>query len=150
MALDQSFIGRSYPPTSTYEVSREKIREFADAIGDANPVYRDQDAARAAGHPDVIAPPTFITVVNIPAVNTVVADPALGLDYSRMVHGLQSFTYARPVRAGDVLALTVTIDDIMDRAGNDFLTVRAEVNAADGELVCTTSAQLVVRRGDDA
>jgi acyl dehydratase len=148
--LDQSFIGRSYPPTSTYEVSREKIREFADAIGDTNPVYRDQDAARAAGHPDVIAPPTFITVVNIPAVNTVVADPALGLDYSRMVHGLQSFTYTRPVRAGDVLALTVTIDDIMDRAGNDFLTVRAEVNAADGELVCTTSAQLVVRRGDEA
>ncbi|MDT7724067.1 MAG: hypothetical protein QOI21_643 [Actinomycetota bacterium] len=150
MALDQSFIGRSYPPTSTYEVSREKIREFADAIGDINPVYRDPEAARAAGHPDVIAPPTFITVVNIPAVNTVVADPALGLDYSRMVHGLQSFSYVRPVRAGDVLALTVTIDDIMDRAGNDFLTVRAEVNAADGELVCTTSAQLVVRRGDDA
>jgi acyl dehydratase len=148
--LDQSFIGRSYPPTSTYEVSREKIREFADAIGDINPVYRDPEAARAAGHPDVIAPPTFITVVNIPAVNTVVADPALGLDYSRMVHGLQSFSYVRPVRAGDVLALTVTIDDIMDRAGNDFLTVRAEVNAADGELVCTTSAQLVVRRGDDA
>jgi acyl dehydratase len=148
--LDQSFIGRSYPPTSTYEVSREKIREFADAIGDTNPVYRDPEAARAAGHPDVIAPPTFITVVNIPAVNTVVADPALGLDYSRMVHGLQSFSYVRPVRAGDVLALTVTIDDIMDRAGNDFLTVRAEVNAADGELVCTTSAQLVVRRGDDA
>jgi len=150
VALDQSFIGRSYPPTSTYEVSREKIREFADAIGDTNPVYRDQEAARAAGHPDVIAPPTFITVVNIPAVNKVVADPALGLDYSRMVHGLQSFTYARPVRAGDVLALTVTIDDIMDRAGNDFLTVRAEVNAADGELICTTSAQLVVRRGDEA
>jgi acyl dehydratase len=150
VALDQSFIGRSYPPTSTYEVSRAKIREFVDAIGDSNPVYRDPAAARAAGHPDVIAPPTFITVVNIPAVNAVVADPALGLDYTRMVHGLQSFTYVRPVCAGDTLALTVTIDDIMDRAGNDFLTVRAEVAGEGGELICTTSAQLVVRRGDEA
>jgi acyl dehydratase len=148
--LDQSFIGRSYPPTSTYEVSREKIREFADAIGDKNPVFHDPEAARAAGHPDVIAPPTFITVVNIPAVNAVVSDPELGLDYSRMVHGLQSFRYVRPVCAGDTLALTVTIDDIMDRAGNDFLTVRAEVAAGDGELICTTSAQLVVRREDES
>jgi acyl dehydratase len=148
VALDQSFIGRSYPPTSTYEVSREKIREFADAIGDRNPVFHDAEAARAAGHPDVIAPPTFLTVVNIPAVNTVVADPELGLDYSRMVHGDQAFTYVRPVRAGDKLAIAVTIDDIMDRAGNDFLTVRAEITAGDGELVCTTRAQLVVRRGD--
>jgi acyl dehydratase len=146
--LDQSFIGRSYPPTSTYEVSREKIREFADAIGDGNPVFHDIEAARAAGHPDVIAPPTFITVINIPAVNTVVADPELGLDYSRMVHGDQAFSYTRPVHAGDKLSIAVTIDDIMDRAGNDFLTVRADLTAEDGELVCTTRAQLVVRRED--
>lgn len=148
MALDQSFIGRSYPPTSTYEVSREKIREFADAIGDTNPVFHDIEAARAAGYPDVIAPPTFVTVINIPAVNTVVADPELGLDYSRMVHGDQAFSYTRPVHAGDKLAIAVTIDDIMDRAGNDFLTVRADLTAEDGELVCTTCAQLVVRRED--
>jgi acyl dehydratase len=146
--MDQSFIGRSYPPTSTYEVSREKIREFADAIGDENPLYRDPAAARAAGHPDVIAPPTFVTVINLPAINSVVADPELGLDYARMVHGDQSFSYVRPVRADDRLELTVHIDDIMDRAGNDFLTVRAEIAAEGGELVCTTRAQLVVRRED--
>jgi acyl dehydratase len=145
VALDQSFIGRSYPPTSTYEVGREKIREFADAIGDENPVYRDPEAARAAGYPDVIAPPTFLTVINLAAINTIVSDPELGLDYSRMVHGDQSFSHTRPVHAGDRLRLTTIVEDVMARAGNDFLTVRAEITDAEGVLVCTTRAQLVVR-----
>ena len=145
MPLDQSFVGRVYPPTATYEVSRAKIQEFADAIGDANPLHRDARAAQAAGYPDVIAPPTFLTIVNIGAINAIVGDPQLGLDYSRMVHGDQSFTYRRPVHAGDVLAVTTTIADIMNRAGNDFITMRAEVRDADDELVVTAGAQLVVR-----
>jgi acyl dehydratase len=148
VALDQSFIGRSYPPTSTYEVSREKIKEFAEAIGDENVLYRDPEVARAAGHSDVIAPPTFLTVINLAAINAIVVDPELGLDYSRMVHGDQAFSYVRPVHAGDKLELTTYIEDVMDRAGNDFLTVRAEIAAEGGELICTTRAQVVVRRED--
>jgi acyl dehydratase len=143
--LDQSFVGRVYPPTATYEVSRAKIKEFADAIGDANPLYRDPAAAKAAGFPDVIAPPTFLTVVNLAAINAIVTDPELGLDYSRMVHGDQSFTYERPVHAGDVIAVTTTVADIMNRAGNDFITMRAEARDADDALVVTVGAQLVVR-----
>jgi acyl dehydratase len=145
VALDQSFIGREYPPTGTYEVSREKIKEFADAIGDESPLYRDPEAARAAGYPDVIAPPTFLTIINLAAINSIVEDPALGLDYDRMVHGDQSFSHTRPVRAGDELRLATYIEDIMTRAGNDFLTVRAEITDVGGEPVCTTKAQLVVR-----
>src|SRR5215475_5956289 len=99
MALDSSFIGRSYPPTEPYEVGREKIREFADAIRDPNPVYRDPDAAKALGHPDVIAPPTFAIVLSMRGAGQVVADPALGLDYSKVVHGEQRFSYRRPIRA---------------------------------------------------
>ncbi|MEU0466398.1 MULTISPECIES: MaoC family dehydratase N-terminal domain-containing protein [Amycolatopsis] len=145
MPLDPSFVGRTYPPDSTYEVGREKIREFATAIGDANPLYTDPEAARAAGYPDVIAPPTFLTVINLDAINAIANDPELGLDYSRMVHGDQAFGYTRPVHAGDRLRITTTVEDIMARAGNDFLTVRGEVVDADGQLVCTTRAQLVVR-----
>lgn len=145
MPLDPSFAGRSYPPTGTYVVSRAKIAEFAEAIGDPNPMYHDPDAARAAGYPDVIAPPTFLTIINLAAINEIVADPELGLDYSRMVHGDQSFSHARPAHAGDELALTTHIDEIFARAGNDFLTARAEIVDAAGELVCTTRAQLVVR-----
>jgi acyl dehydratase len=147
--LDQSFIGRTYPPTSSYVVGREKIREFAEAIGDDNALYLDPDAARAAGYPDVIAPPTFLTVINLAAINKIADDPELGLDYARLVHGDQSFHYTRPVHAGDELRLTTKVESVMARAGNDFMIVRAEITALDGELVCTTQAQLVVR-GEEA
>lgn len=145
MALDQSFRGRSYPPTWVYEVSREKIKEFADAIGDTHPVYFDPEAAKLAGYQDVIAPPTFVTIINTRAIDVIIHDPELGLDYGRMVHADQTFQHARPVRAGDRLTVTTFVDDITARLGNDFLAIRAEINTEDGELVCTTRATLVVR-----
>ena len=145
MALDRSFIGRTYPASPVYEVSREKIREFADSIGDANPLYRDADAARAAGYPDVIAPPTFVTIINLAAINVIINDPELGLDYGRMVHGAQNFTYHRPVHAGDRLVVVTHVDDIMSRAGNDFITMIAEIFTDQDERVITARAQLVVR-----
>lgn len=145
MALDQSFVGRRYPPTPPYEVGREKIREFADAIGDPNPAYRDPEAARALGHPDVIAPPTFPIVLSMRAGAQVVFDPELGLDYSRVVHGEQRFVYARPVRAGDQLTVTVSVEGIRSAAGNDLLTTRGEVTTVDGELVLTAYSTLVAR-----
>src|SRR3954469_6399873 len=119
MPLDQSFIGRVYPPTGSYEVGREKIREFADAIGDTAPVYRDREAAKALGHPDVIAPPTFAIVVTMRASRQVIDDPALGIDYSRVVHGEQRFAHTRPIRAGDQLSVVVTVENIRSAAGND-------------------------------
>ena len=145
MALDQSFKGRAYPPTWVYEVSREKIKEFADSIGDANPIYLDPEAAKAAGHPDVIGPPTFHTILFTRAIDVIIHDPELGLDYGRMVHADQTFSYARPVRAGDRLTITTTVDDITARMGNDFLAIRAEISTEDGEPVCTARATLVVR-----
>ncbi|KPC63832.1 hypothetical protein ADL35_47530, partial [Streptomyces sp. NRRL WC-3753] len=82
MALDQSFVGRTYPPTEPYEVGREKIREFAQAVGDANPVYTDVEAAKALGYADVIAPPTFVFSLTFREAGQVIEDPQLGLDYS--------------------------------------------------------------------
>jgi acyl dehydratase len=145
VALDQSFVGRKYPPTPPYEVGREKIREFADAIGDQNPAYRDPEAARALGHPDVIGPPTFPIVLSMRAGAQVVFDPELGLDYSRVVHGEQRFVYVRPVRAGDRLTVTVEVESIRSAAGNDLLTTRGEVSTVDGELVLTAYSTLVAR-----
>jgi acyl dehydratase len=145
MALDPSFIGRTYPPTEPYEVGREKIREFADAIGDSHPAYRDPAAAQALGHPDVIAPPTFPVVLSMRAGAQVVLDPELGLDYSRVVHGEQRFVYTRPVRAGDVLTVTVTVESIRTAAGNDLLTTRGEISTVDGEPVVTAYSTLVAR-----
>ncbi|WP_052864789.1 MaoC family dehydratase N-terminal domain-containing protein [Streptomyces niger] len=149
MALDQSFVGRTYPPTAPYEVGREKIREFAEAIGDANPVYTDTEAAKALGHPDVIAPPTFVFAITFQAAGQVVEDPQLGLDYSRVVHGDQKFTYTRPVRAGDRLTVTSTIETIKSLAGNDILDVRGEVYDEAGEHVVTAVTKLVARAADE-
>ncbi|MQA05385.1 MAG: MaoC family dehydratase [Streptosporangiales bacterium] len=145
MPLDPSFIGRSYPPSRPYEVGREKIREFAAALGDDNPAYTDRDAARALGHPDVIAPPTFPIVVAYDALNQLIEDPQLGLDYSKVVHGDQRFSYTRPVRAGDVLQVTVQVENIRSAAGNDLISTRADVATVDGEHVCSSYCTLVAR-----
>ena len=150
MALDQSFVGRSYPPTAAYEVGREKIREFAEAIGDPNPAYTDPEAAKALGHSDVIAPPTFAFAITFQAAGAVIRDPELGLDYSRVVHGDQKFAYTRPVRAGDRLTVASTIEAIRSVAGNDILDIRGEVHDESGEHVVTGWTKLVARSAGDA
>jgi acyl dehydratase len=145
MALDPTFVGRSYPPTPVYQVGREKIREFAAAIGDANPAYIDLEAARALGYPDLVAPPTFAIVVSMHAAHQVVMDPALGLDYTRVLHGDQRFTYTRPIVAGDELSVVVTVEKIRSMAGSEFITTRGDISTPDGELVCSAHSTLVAR-----
>ncbi|GAA1747002.1 MaoC family dehydratase N-terminal domain-containing protein [Luedemannella helvata] len=145
MPLDASLTGKSYPPSPPYEVGREKIREFADAIGAPEAAYRDVAAAKELGHPDVIAPPTFPVIFSGTINDTLIADTALGLDFSRVVHGDQRFAYVRPVRAGDRLVCRATIEDIQSRVGNDFITTRGEISTEDGEPVLTLWCRLVVR-----
>lgn len=145
MALDPGLVGRSYPPSAVYEVGRAKIAEFATAIGADDPVHHDAEAARAAGHADVIAPPTFAIVVTLGAADVVLADPDVALDYSRVVHGEQRFTHHRPIRSGDRLVSTTTIENARTVAGNDLLTTRVDVATEDGEPVCTATSMLVAR-----
>jgi len=145
MALDRTLVGRSYPPSAVYEVGRGKIAEFADAIGASDPVHRDAAAAQAAGHPDVIAPPTFAIVLTLEAATAVLDDPDVSLDYSRVVHGEQRFTPPRPSRAGDRLIATASIEAARTVAGNDLLTTRVDVATEDGEAVCSASSMLVAR-----
>jgi acyl dehydratase len=147
MALDAGLVGRSYPPSAVYEVGRAKIAEFAAAVGATDPVHTDAEAARAAGYQDVIAPPTFAIVVSLEAAMAVLDDPDVTLDYSRVVHGEQRFTHHRPIRAGDRLVATTTIDAARSVAGNDLLTARVDLATEDGEPVCTSTSMLV-GRGD--
>ena len=145
MAVNKDYAGRSFPATQPYEVSRVKIAEFADAIGDPSPVYRDRDAAVAAGYPDVIAPPTFPIVVTMAASGQAIADPGLGINYARVVHGEQRFSYARPLRAGDVVTAQSTIETIKTLGRNVVMTTRTEVRTVSGEQVCTAFSTLVER-----
>ncbi|WP_459720530.1 MaoC family dehydratase N-terminal domain-containing protein [Actinophytocola sp. KF-1] len=149
MPLDPSFVGHTYPTSEVYEVGRAKIREFAESIGDDHPMYRDTAAAQAAGHPDVIAPPTFpIILFSHYSMADIINDPELGVDYGRLVHGDMGFRYARPMRAGDRVTVTTRIANIDVRMGNSFLNLDALIDTEDGERVVTATAQLVIRAED--
>jgi acyl dehydratase len=145
MQLDQSFMGRVYPPTPPYEVGREKIREFAAAVCATDPVHRDLAEARAKGHADVIAPPTFAVILSQDAGRQLIDDPTFGIDYSRVVHGGQTFRYDRPIVAGDHLVTVMTVEEISSRAGHAFVTTRHEVSTVGGEAVVTIWTRLVIR-----
>jgi acyl dehydratase len=150
MPLNRDLIGRSYNSVGSFEVSREHIRRFAQAIGDTNPAYTDRDAAKALGHADVIAPPTFLTTVGMSlAGKGPVSDPELGLNYALVVHGEQRFVHHRPVSPGDVLTTKTTIEDIRDAGTNELLKMRMDIITTDGELVCE-AYNLIVSRGTAA
>lgn len=149
MPLNRDYVGRRYPPTEPYHVGREHVHYFARAIGDANPYCHDPEVARAAGYPDVVAPPTFLTALSFRRPNEALADPGLGLDYSRVVHGEQRFVLHRPVVAGDDLVATPTITDIRDAGRNELLTVELDIATTAGEPVAT-AAQTIISRGTAA
>ncbi len=146
MAVNKDFAGRTFPATEPYEVSRVKIAEFANAIGDPSPVFRDRDAAVAAGYPDVIAPPTFPIVVTMAASGAAVADPALGINYAMVVHGEQRFEYTRPLHAGYVVTAQSTIESIREVGSNVLMNTRTELRTVAGEHVCTAYS-IIVERG---
>ena len=145
MPVNPDFAGRSFPPSEPYEVSRVKIAEFAQAIGDPSPLCRDREAAQAAGYPDVIAPPTFAIVISMASSGHAIADGDLGLDYTMVVHGEQRFEHARPLHAGDVVVAQTTITDITPRRTMTMLTTRTDISTTGGEHVCTALSTLVER-----
>jgi acyl dehydratase len=144
MPLNQKLVGKVYPPVR-YEVCREKLREFAAAVGETDPVYHDEQAARVAGHPDIPAVPTFPVVISFRAGAMVNRDPELGLDYGRVVHGEQAFSYRRPLRAGDRLLATGRVASIETKGRHELLTVATDITDEDGEPVCQATTMLVSR-----
>jgi acyl dehydratase len=135
MAIDTGAKGKSYPPYE-YEVGREKIREYASAVGEDNPVYFDREAARAAGFRDVAAPPMFAVVYSAGSLAPALFDPEVGIDFSMMVHGGQEFAWGEPVCSGDVITTTVTVKDIRERGGMGFYEFESvSVNQDDREVV---------------
>ena len=145
MAPNPEYIGRVYGPGEPYEVSRVKIADFADAIGEPSELCRNRDAAVKAGYPDVIAPPTFAVIIDQRSIKAVVTDPGLGLDYSMVVHGEQSFSYSRPLHAGDVVVATTTVDSIKAIGALSMLVTSTSIDTVDGEHVCTAKSNLVER-----
>ena len=145
MAINTDYVGRTFDASEPYEVSRVKIAEFADAIGEPSTLCRDRAAAQAAGYPDVIAPPTFAIVVTAANSARVTLDPDLGVNYAMVVHGEQSFEHARPLHAGDVVVAQSTIESIRSLGAMTTMTTVTQVRTVDGEHVCTARSTLVER-----
>jgi len=145
VALNPDYVGRVFGPGEPYEVSRVKIADFADAIGEPSALCRDREAAIKAGYPDVIAPPTFVTALSMAAAAKVNSDPGLGLDYSMVVHGEQSFEHSRPLHAGDVVVATTTVESIRALGAMSMMTTSTDVSTVDGEHVCTAKSTIVER-----
>jgi acyl dehydratase len=137
-------IGKTYPPL-TYAAGREKIREYAVAVGETNPLYLDVAAARAAGHRDVVAPPMFCVVYCGPALAPALLDPELGIVFAHLVHGGQSFEWGPLVVAGDEITTTLSVKDISSRGPLGFFTFESVSTNQDGHTVCVGTWTNVVR-----
>lgn len=145
MTVNPAIAGRRYPSVPGYLVGREKVREFARAVFATNPLHHDPEAARAAGYADVVAPSTSPVVVQEHALATLLADPEAGIDFSRVVHGDQRFSYTRPVVAGDELTATLTVTSVKSLGGHAMVTADTLVADASGSHVVTATSTLVVR-----
>ncbi|QNE35339.1 FAS1-like dehydratase domain-containing protein [Leifsonia shinshuensis] len=148
MPVNPELVGRSFPPTPPYLVGREKVREFAAAVLATDPISFDVAAARAAGHADIVAPPTFPVVVQQLTLDQLLADPEAGIDFSRVVHGDQRFTFTRPVVAGDELTATLTVTAVKSLGAHSMVTAETVIVDDAGEHVVTSVSTLVVR-GDE-
>jgi acyl dehydratase len=144
MPVSTAAVGKRYPPT-VYAVGREKIREYALAVGETNPLYLDPETARAAGHPDVVAPPMFVVVYSAGALGPAIFDPEVGIDFARLVHGGQEFRWGPLVVAGDEITTTVTVKDISERAGNGSFVFESHSTNQDGATVCVGTWTNIVR-----
>ena len=122
MSVNPDVVGRSYPPAPPFQVGREAVRAFAEAVQAQHPAHHDVAAARALGHADLVAPPTFAVVIAQRAEAAVVADPELGIDFSRVVHADERFVHHRPLVAGDEVVATVRVEAVKALGGNRMVT----------------------------
>jgi acyl dehydratase len=144
MAVETKAIGKRFDP-AVYAVGREKVKEYALAVGETNPLYLDQEAARAAGYADVVAPPMFAVVYSAPAMGPAIFDPDVAMNFALMVHGGQEFRWGKPVVAGDEITTTVTVKDISARDGMAFYVFESESSNQDGDHVCVGTWTNIVR-----
>ncbi len=144
MALSTDAVGKTFPPT-LYAVGREKIKEYALATGETNPLHLDHAAARKAGYADVVAPPMFAVVYSAQAIFPAFFDPEIGLDFARMVHGAQEFAWGPLVVAGDDVVTEVELIDVSERGGMGFYVFESRSDNEQGERVCTGTWTCIVR-----
>ena len=144
MAPNAAAVGKTYPET-IYAVGREKVKEYAFATYETNPLHLDHEAARKAGYDDVVAPPMFCVVYAAPAVAPAIFDPEVGIDFALMVHGGQQFEWGPLVVAGDEIRTEVEVASITERDGKGFFVFRSTSRNQRDETVCVGTWTNIVR-----
>ena len=144
--MDTSKIGKTYPPFE-YEVGREKIREYANAVGESNPVYHDPAAAREAGFRNVVAPPMFAVVYSAGAMGPAILDPELGINLALMLHGSQEFVWSEPVCSDDAITTTASVKDMREDDGRQFYVFESVSTNQDGQETVRGTWTNIVRGG---
>jgi acyl dehydratase len=143
--VNPELVGRVFAPTPPYLVAREKVREFSRAVLSTSPVNYEVDAAVAAGYTDLVAPPTFAIVLQQLTLDQLVAEPDAGIEMTRLVHGSQTFTYARPIVAGDELVSTLSVTSIKSLGSTSMVTAETAITEVGGAHVVTATSILVVQ-----
>ncbi len=144
MPVDDSAKGKTYPPYE-YEVGKEKIREYAFAVGEDNPVYFDRAKAEEAGFRDIPAPPMFAVVYSAPAVGPGIFDPDVGINFAMMVHGGQEFVWGEPVCAGDTITTETNVSDIYEKDGRGYYVFESVSRNQEGQEVVRGKWTNIVR-----
>ena len=144
MAIDTQAVGRTFDPHA-YTVPREKIREYAHAVGETNEQHLELDSARAAGYPDLVAPPMFAVVYCSSAIEQALFDPAVGIDFAMLVHGAQEFEWGPLVFAGDEITTQIAVAEIYERIGMAFYVFNSRSTNQQGAEVCRGTWTQIVR-----
>ncbi|HWH44124.1 MAG TPA: MaoC family dehydratase N-terminal domain-containing protein [Thermoleophilaceae bacterium] len=144
--MESSVIGKSWP-AAIYAVGREKIREYAYAVGEEDPVHHEDEAARAAGFRAVVAPPMFCVVYSARAMAPAIFDPEVGINLALMVHGSQEFTWGEPVCAGDEITTVATLADMSEKDGKKFFVFESVSTNQDGAETVRGTWTNIVRGG---
>ena len=144
MPVNTKAIGKKYEPT-TYAVGREKIKEYARAVGETNPLHLDVEAARAAGYSDVVAPPMFAVVYSAPALGPAMFDSEVGMNFAAMVHGGQEFEWGEPACSGDEITTTAKCLEIFEKDGKGFYVFETNSVNQNGDQVVKGTWTNIVR-----
>ncbi len=144
MPVSTEAVGKQYPPT-VYDVGREKVREYALATGETDPLHLDADTARTAGYADVVAPPMFAVVYSAAALGPALFDPEVGINFAQMVHGGQEFRWGPLVIAGDEITTAVSVRDITQQDDKGFYVFQSVSANQDGDTVCVGVWTNIVR-----
>jgi acyl dehydratase len=144
LAIDTKFIGKKYPPI-VYEIGKEKIKEYARAIGDSNPLYLDDEKAKASKYGGIIAPPTFVVVYSSGLIGQMLMDGELALNLMMLVHGEQEFEFGEVVRPGDAITTACSIAEIYEKKGKSFITAETVSKNQNGQMVCKGRWTFIVR-----